>query len=824
MSARFPVQPGETVTAFALGPLTARPFAGTPAPLEDRVDYRFVNGFVDVGDLPCRTATWDEVATRQMPPMPEVPDTDISLPGFNRRLDFSGFWHLPHRLARGARTRLIPSGDGAAPFRLATCGGVHVWVDGAHVAAFEPYRRNEVQETALTLPLRPEGSEVVLLIEEMAERDTSYFVELTWVGEGTLTSEVPSQADPETLDLLMALARDIRPDAVVFSGDAPVTLRIDAPAPRDVAVRASVPPSVHLTHQPPLFKTDLVLARGADTLSFDTTGLGDGYHPLDLTFSIGQTRLHRRIAFARMADLAKAHLPGTLAARKRAALAHAADHGEPRIGRLLAACALGRDWDTTAESIIADTLDGITTRRDCSDFVMVPLLWLLHDHASALPETVADAARKAVLGYRYWMDEPGNDTMWFWSENHVLCFHVSEYLAGRLCPEAVFPNSGMTGAQHAVLAARRLGRWLTSVEEHGLAEWNSAAYYPIDFIGLLALAHLAEGDIRSRARAILDRLFTMIALHTSGGVAAGSMGRAYDKELRAGPLTELAPFAAVAFGQGWLGKGVAALPMFCLSDYAPPEDLAALAAPAPRTAIETRYIQGFGDQGRLATFKTADMQLSAAIDAMPGASGHQQHLIDLQAAHHPFARIWINHPGDDDPWGAERPSYWAGSGIMPRLGMAGETALLFSDLGADPRLAFTHAYAPLAAFDAHVAGPDYLVLASGRGAAVLKATGPIEPVSTGPGAGLEWRCAGRRTGWALWIAAHDGDSLDSLAACAADCRLSFVEGTAALRLTRAGRPDLTLDYATGLTCGDTPCPFPTHARAPKISTRRFPEA
>ena len=36
--------------------------------------------------------------------------------------------------------------------------------------------------------------------------------------------------------------------------------------------------------------------------------------------------------------------------------------------------------------------------------------------------------------------------MWFWSENHVLCFHVAQYLAGDAFPDDVFPNTGKTGA------------------------------------------------------------------------------------------------------------------------------------------------------------------------------------------------------------------------------------------------------------------------------------------------------------------------------------------------------------------------------------------
>src|SRR5690606_32600454 len=101
----------------------------------------------------------------------------------------------------------------------------------------------------------------------------------------------------------------------------------------------------------------------------------------------------------------------------------------------------------------------------------------------------------------------------------------------------------------------RLARWLDAVEADGLVEWNSVAYYPIDFIGLFALHHWAEAPLKGRATALLDQLFLMIGLHTLAGVPAGSMGRAYDKELRAGPLTELAPFCRVAFGEGWLNPG-----------------------------------------------------------------------------------------------------------------------------------------------------------------------------------------------------------------------------------------------------------------------------
>jgi hypothetical protein len=313
----------------------------------------------------------------------------------------------------------------------------------------------------------------------------------------------------------------------------------------------------------------------------------------------------------------------------------------------------------------------------------------------------------------------------------------------------------------------------------------------------------------------------MIALHTGGGVPAGSQGRAYDKELRAGPLTELAPFAAVAFGTGWLGPGVAALPEFCASGYAPPADLAALAQPAKGALVTAAYQQGYGPAARLKLAKTHSMQLSAAVDALPGAHGHQQHLVDIQAAANPFARIWVNHPGEDDAWGEARPSYWAGNGTMPRVGMDGPTCLVLYDLGPAPRIGFTHAYVPLSAFDEVARGADWLALRAGGGFAIVKATGPLEPVHDGPGAGLEFRLAGTRAGWALAVGDIGPGGLAAVAAQAEAMQLSLAEGPLALTVENPGAPRLTLDYSSGLSIGGTPCPFPTASVRPEISHSRY---
>lgn len=811
----FPIAPGETVTAFALGPLEETYFPGEITRGTDNVDYVFINGFVDVGDLPCRIAVQNDIKARPTPTLEYFETTALNLPGFNRRLDLSGFWHVPHRLKRWARTRLFPAQSGNAPFEVTTCGGVHIWVDGVHITGFEPYQRNTAKSTNVNLPLRKEGSEIVLLIEEIAERDTNFYVELTWKGSAPLNSGLETSADPAAIKTLMELARSVRPTDVVFDGSTPLSLTFDQSAPLDVTIDATVGQSVHLSHKPPLFAATATFAKGMTAfLPGHLDGLPNGYHPLNLVFRIGETRVERSIGFALSRQKKAGSLAKNLTDRKKQALDFAAENGASRMGRVLAILASAKPLDDNALEALTDTLEGIEARRDCSDFVMVPLLWAFGEFAESIPVHLRERARSAILNYRYWMDEPGNDTMWFWSENHVLCFHVSEYIAGTLFPDETFPNSGLTGSQHRDLAEKRMARWYDSVEAHGLAEWNSAAYYPIDFIGLLAMHHWAQDDLKSRASGILDTLFTMIALHTSGGVSAGTMGRAYDKELRAGPLSELAPFAAVAFGKGWLNDGVAALPEFCAGTYEPPEGLSKLAAPAKGTAIEAHYVQGYGTAARLALHKTAHVQLSAAIDADAGSSGHQQHLVDVQFSAKSFARLWINHPGEDDPWGSNRPSYWAGNGVMPRTAMIGNRCLFLSDLGASPRLAFTHAYAPLSQFDEVEFGDDWMVLRAGYGAAILKATGPIVTQTRGPGAGIEHRVEGTKTGWVV-VAGDTAKSLGSLCNRAQNMRLGFENQS--LILSDPNDKPLRLDQEAGLFVPGRHHPFPTQEQYPQVT-------
>jgi hypothetical protein len=813
----FVIAPGYSVTAWAMGDIEEVYYPGEPAVAEDRVNYRFINGFVDVGDLPCRLALWKEIADRHVVLRDDFEVTGLYLPGFNRRVEFSDFWHRPMRLSRWLKTRLVPSVPGTHRFKLATCGGVHLWVDGTLVTKFEPFRRNKESVTEIEFFVPAEGCEVVVLTEELAERDALWFFELMLLEGAEIRAVLPVDVSGETITLLKTLATDVRPKPMHVS-DGRLVLEFGQPAQADVEVQARILPSVHMRDKPPLLDTRAMLKAGERQVLVDGAQLlPDAYHALNLTFRIGDTRVERQIAFATLRDAPRDMRGLPLDERKAIALDYMARHGELRAGRAIAALASGRPIDETFREIIGNTLAAIDERRDCSDFVMVPLLWITACHRAQIPGDLMATIDRSILDYRYWVDEPGNDVMWFWSENHVLCFHVSQYLAGRLYPEELFTCSERMGREQAHLAQARLMRWFDSVEQHGLAEWNSAAYYPIDFIGLLVLAHLGEGEIRDRARRLLDRLFLMIGLHTLAGVPAGTMGRAYDKELRAGPLTELAPFATVAFGDGWLNDGVAALPMFAAGGYTPPKAATEVVEPAKGKAIVAHYVQGHGEAARLVLYKTSAVQLSSTMDGKPGGRGHQQHILDIRFAGHPLAKAWVNHPGEDDPWGHQRPSYWAGNGSMPRAAQYGNEALLVYDLGADARLPFTHAYVEAEAFDAVILKDNWIFLRSGAGFAALTATSPIVPVESGPGAGVEYRAGGTNVAWYTIVAeGYDLMSFERFQRDVAGTAVGLDDGGRRMVVQSLRAPSLELDWNTGLSIDGRSYDFPNRTIDPLI--------
>jgi hypothetical protein len=702
-----------------------------------------------------------------------IPWQEFALGADAGRLEFSSFWHTPAHVQRFARAFLEVHTAGDYRVQLETCGGVRLWANRRQAARFTPFTRNQLQQAEVGIPLVTGRNEIILHLEELCERDTTWVAGLVWLDPRPARLSLPAPGGAVVLEHLAAMAKGMRLDREVYEGDQPVRLLL----PESAAVPLTF--SLHGIGRgnaiPGIPERAATVSPGSQTARF---GAGrtfpQGHHQLAVACETAGMQLHRKLA-AGFAQPGLTPLPAPdPAGRRRQALDYLARHGNPQIGRALAIAATGGNSALCAGRV-EDALDRIERREDCSDFWMPTLLWLLRDWPPMLDAPLRECARRAILGWRYWMDEPGNDVMWFWSENHALCFHAAQYLAGEAFPDDVFANSGRNGREQQALGRERLFRWFEDVEEGGFIEWHSPAYYPIDCIGLLALHELAaDAAIRDASQRALDRLFLLIALSTLNGIPSSTQGRTYDRDLKLPALTETSALAWIEWGRGALGPMAFAVPLLCLGAYASPEVARRIALWDEPLGLQARYTQGRDHAARLVSWKSRDALLGSVVDYHPGEPGYQAVVSQAHLRGHPDARIWINNPGQDDPFGTRRPSYWAGDGVMPQVAQWRNLALLHYRLDEPRAIPWTHAYLRREVYNEVLPSGRWLFVRSGRGLAAIMAANGLEVPPSGPTAGYELRSPGRANTWLLRVGSLD--RFGSLRGFAAAMQAGGLEG------------------------------------------------
>ena len=91
------------------------------------------------------------------------------------------------------------------------------------------------------------------------------------------------------------------------------------------------------------------------------------------------------------------------------------------------------DWDR-----LDGTLEYVENEYDCSDFRLVNLIRILYDYEDQIPSNYKNKIKEVLFNFRYWMDEPGENSMCYWSENHQILFASAEFLIGQKYPDTIF--------------------------------------------------------------------------------------------------------------------------------------------------------------------------------------------------------------------------------------------------------------------------------------------------------------------------------------------------------------------------------------------------
>lgn len=177
---------------------------------------------------------------------------------------------------------------------------------------------------------------------------------------------------------------------------------------------------------------------------------------------------------------------------------------------------------------LAPSVQYIEGRYDCADFRMQLLFRLYKDCGDKLPEDVKALIKKTCLNFRYWMDEPGEDSMCFWSENHQLLFAVSEYLSGQEWPDEVFQNDKKTGAEHKKRAQKRIEIWMEQRFRYGFQEWLSNNYYAENFAPMANFIEYADDkQMIEKMKIVFDLLWFDIASHSVNNTLVAVSSRMY---------------------------------------------------------------------------------------------------------------------------------------------------------------------------------------------------------------------------------------------------------------------------------------------------------
>lgn len=167
-------------------------------------------------------------------------------------------------------------------------------------------------------------------------------------------------------------------------------------------------------------------------------------------------------------------------------------------------------------------------RFDCSDFRAQLLFKIYKDCYDKLSERCREIIKKTFLDYKYFMDEPGDDSMCYWSENHQILFATAEYLAGQEWQDEIFTNNGMTGNEHMLKAKERIDAWMNQRFNYGFSEYLSNNYLAEDIAPMANLiAYCKDETMVSQMKIIMDILWLDVALNSVNNRLVATSSRMY---------------------------------------------------------------------------------------------------------------------------------------------------------------------------------------------------------------------------------------------------------------------------------------------------------
>ena len=637
-------------------------------------------------------------------------------------LDDAGTYGELCRLEMHAVTELIAEAPVRVTARLWSYAAVDVWHDGALVCTLDRPVYKPIQSKDFTLELKAGRNLIYGRSETLGVRDTRLAFALQIIdGIDKVQVGLPDEEACAPYTAAAALLDSARIENGVLELDAP--LPAGSQLRYDRAIR-------DFYKQKDRFGCEDVAGKDKITLP--------EYVSFTLDIPVGDTVLRR---YLERAELRKPVwiAPDVTDSHRYLYEKMAEIRSEPRsatdgfsLFTMLARKHLGQNPAFDHEEIKI-TLNQIERRMDCADFMTTALIRIKREYG--IPADLEPEVKRVMLNFRYWMDEPGQDGMCFWSENHTLMFFQTAYFFGQDYPDDIFVRSGKTGREMREMARMRIHEWMTDVCENGFDEFNSTVYAPLTLAAMLNIVDYGEPELAQMATKACDLLIRTAVRHCFKGILVSPMGRVY--------RGIIAPWAESM--QGLLNYVFPEVPysitpslsFLATTHYQMPDDL--------RQIMEETGAYSYAtSNARIDLYKTNDYMLTSVqsprrdgvqrvwqaneseevrdhfifvkslnehfhgtTEFQPGEFGYQQHM--WYAALDTDLVVFGNHPGQTcEDMSEARPGYWFGNGIMPALRQQNNVLGVVFDIPQSHPIHFTHLFWQQDRFDETAAQGGWL--------------------------------------------------------------------------------------------------------------------
>ncbi|MEG1925345.1 MAG: hypothetical protein RR415_06330 [Ruthenibacterium sp.] len=634
---------------------------------------------------------------------PKLTEIDnLYWPFDTQRVDFSGFWHLPCDITFYAKAFIQCEEDCVHSLEICTCGAIKMWVNQILNAEFYPYESNLEAKTKVTIALKKGINEIVVGCNNYGERNIVFNFGVKNMGE-KLNVCLPVSADIDKMQSINISLQSMYLDKLSYT-QGEVTICTDDAFEYDCVFCIKVCK---------ICKT-ITVNKGDNKLIWgDAAQLPIGYHEFCISCNVDGVLLTKTLwaeAYPKKFEMAT---PKSFEERKNQVFDFIIKNTQPTLEQYIAYLQKGENKYDTYKEEIETIVTHVQNRGDCSDFRVVKILWILNKFKHLLTDTQIKYFEDTLLNFRYWYDEKGNDAMWFFSENHALCFHTGQMLAGEMFENRIFTNSGLTGAQQSEKAKKLIVEWLEKLLKYGYNEWNSAAYIPVDMLSYISLLELCcDKQVKLLAEKALDYTYEIFARNSFNGLLATSNGRTYPRDLLANRDLGTNPLMWLAWGKGCLNSHVEPLIFIALSKYCPPARFASVANWNKKEKLIVVEEQGTFKVPTMLC-KTKDYILGTCVTPRTGGLGSQEHLLNIFIKDYQ-SRIWINHPGESKIFGEKRPGYFTGNGLTPLVSQQANTAVMsynFSDeLLKCAEVNFTHAFCDMSVCDEVIVDSNWVFI------------------------------------------------------------------------------------------------------------------